>query len=222
MRILYHYPLCAFSRLIRIYLKEKELEHELIVEYPWNRKKTFSEYPLPSDIPTLVNKDGVVLEGWYAIIEHLEQAHKSSSFFGSASREKAEARRITQLFNEMFYMDVTKQIVFEKIMKKHTENRAPDSSCIRKGVAALKQYMERISWFADHRNWLAGNEMTVADMSAAAQISCVDYIGAIDWESYPLAKEWYARIKSRPSFKDILEDRVPAMPPPPHYADLDF
>ena len=75
MRTLYHYPLCAFSRLVRIYLKEKFLEHELVVEYPWNRKKVFSEYPLQSDIPTLVDKDGIVLEGWYAIIEHLEQIH---------------------------------------------------------------------------------------------------------------------------------------------------
>ena len=116
MRTLYHYPLCAFSRLVRIYLKEKFLEHELVVEYPWNRKKVFSEYPLLPDIPTLVDKDGIVLEGWYAIIEHLEQIHKTKSFFGGTFREKAETRRITQLFNEFFFMDVTKQIVFEKIM----------------------------------------------------------------------------------------------------------
>ena len=222
MRTLYHYPLCAFSRLVRIYLKEKFLEHELVVEYPWNRKKVFSEYPLQSDIPTLLDKDGIVLEGWYAIIEHLEQIHKTKSFFGGTFREKAEARRITQLFNEFFFMDVTRQILFEKIMKKHTENRAPDSSCIRKGTASLKSYMEHISWLADHRNWLAGNEITIADMAAAAQISCVDYTGTIDWEQYPIAKDWYVRIKSRPSFREILDDRVPDMPPAKHYANLDF
>ena len=82
--------------------------------------------------------------------------------------------------------------------------------------------MEHISWLADHRNWLAGNEITIADMAAAAQISCVDYTGTIDWEQYPIAKDWYVRIKSRPSFREILDDRVPDMPPAKHYANLDF
>lgn len=222
MRTLYHYPLDAFSRFVRIYLKERFLEHELVLELPWDRKKIFSEYSLQSDIPTLVDKDGTVLEGWYAIIEHLEQVYKTKSFLGTSLRERAETRRITQLFNEMFFMDVTKQIIFEKIFKKHTENRSPDSSCIRKGALALKTYMEHISWLADHRNWLAGNELTIADMAAAAQISCVDYVGSIEWEQFPLAKEWYVRIKSRPSFREILEDRVSDMPPSYNYANLDF
>lgn len=222
MRTLYHYPLCAFGRLVRLYLNEKFLEHNLVIEYPWNRKKVFSEYPLPTDLPVLVDKDGMVLEGWYAIIEHMEQTYKSKSFFGNTAREKAEVCRLMQLFNEMFYMDVTKQIVFEKIMKRHTENRAPDSMCIRKGTAALKTYMQHISWLADHRNWLAGNDMTLADIAAAAQVSCVDYTGTIDWEAYPLAKEWYSRIKSRPSFREILEDKVQEVPPASNYANLDF
>lgn len=203
-------------------MNEKSLEYEKVIERPWDRKNIFADHFLPSDLPVLVDKDGVVLEGWYAIIEHLEQNYKGKSFFGITLRERAETRRLAQFFNETFYMDVVKPITFEKIMKRHTESRSPDSSSIRKGTTALKTYMEHISWFADHRNWLAGTDMTIADVAAAAQVSCVDYTGTVDWEQFPVVKEWYARIKSRPSFREILEDKVSEVSPPAHYADLDF
>jgi glutathione S-transferase len=44
----------------------------------------------------------------------------------------------------------------------------------------------------------------------------------VPWDAHEPAKEWYARIKSRPSFRTILADHIPGVPPPAHYADLDF
>lgn len=222
MKILYHYPLCAFSRFVRIFLQEKLIEHELVIELPWKRKKIVSENHMMSDIPTLIENDGFALEGWYAIVENIEQSARSRSLLGNSQKEKAESRRITSLFNTMFYADVTKQIVFEKIIKKYISNKSPDSSSIRKGSSELKQYFDYISWLVDRRNWLAGNEFTIADISAAAQISCIDYVGSIEWEAYPIVKDWYVRIKSRPSFRDILQDRISDMTPPAHYQELDF
>ncbi|WP_165380283.1 hypothetical protein [Candidatus Finniella inopinata] len=48
------------------------------------------------------------------------------------------------------------------------------------------------------------------------------YLGDIPWESHLLAKEWYARIKSRPMFRNLLQDRASGLTPSAHYADLDF
>ena len=33
----------------------------------------------------------------------------------------------------------------------------------------------------DHRRWLAGDMLTIADFAAAAQLSCLDYVGDVDW-----------------------------------------
>ena len=52
--------------------------------------------------------------------------------------------------------------------------------------------------------------------------SALDYLGDVPWEEHEPAKEWYARVKSRPSFRPILADHIPGAPPPKHYADLDF
>jgi glutathione S-transferase len=202
-------------------LGEKLLECDLVHEIPWNRRRHFSEKHMLSDIPTLVDKDGHLLEGWYAIVEYLEQTYKAKPLLGQSQREKNESRRITSLFNELFFADVTKNIFAEKIIKRDM-NISPDSSVIRKAVAAVGTYMEHIAWLSDQRNWLAGDNLTLADISAAAHLSCLDYFGSVEWDDHPIVKNWYMRIKSRPSFRDILADRIPAIAPASHYQELDF
>jgi glutathione S-transferase len=64
--------------------------------------------------------------------------------------------------------------------------------------------------------------MSLADLSAAAHLSVTDYFGDIDWDRHPEARLWYAKIKSRPSFRDLLEDVVAGLAPSQHYTDLDF
>jgi glutathione S-transferase len=64
--------------------------------------------------------------------------------------------------------------------------------------------------------------MTLADFAAAAQLSVLDYSSDVDWDRHAVVKDWYAKIKSRPSFRGLLADQVAGFPPPPHYADLDF
>ncbi len=222
MRELYHYPLDAFGRIARIYLHEKKLEYQGVEEYPWNRKKLFSENHVFSDLPTLVEKDGTVLEGCYSIVEYVEQTYQSGSLLGNSLKEKAEVRRVSELFNVRFFADITNNIIFEKVIKKYVSKSSPDSASIRKGNSNIKKYFDYISWLTNRRNWLAGEEFSLADISAAAHISCLDYVASIEWESYPEVKDWYVRIKSRPSFRNILKDRITNVVPPAFYSELDF
>ena len=46
--------------------------------------------------------------------------------------------------------------------------------------------------------------------------------GDVPWQQFPAVREWYASIKSRPSFRPLLADQLPGFPPASHYADLDF
>lgn len=222
MRELYHYPLDAFGRIVRIYLQEKSLDYESIEEYPWDRKKIFSENHVFSDLPTLVENDRTILESAYVIVEYIEQIYRANSLMGTSVKSKLEARRISSLFNINFFTEVTYNIVFEKIIKRHVDKSSPDSACIRRGNNNIKKYFDYIAWLTNRRNWLAGDEFSLADISAAAHISCLDYIGSIEWEKYPEVKDWYVRIKSRPSFRDILRDRILNVSPPSYYPELDF
>lgn len=82
--------------------------------------------------------------------------------------------------------------------------------------------MEYIDYLADRNNYLAGKNLTLADLTVAAHLSIIDYLGDIPWNDYKNAKLWYAKIKSRPSFKDILKDNIRGISPSANYSNLDF
>jgi glutathione S-transferase len=93
---------------------------------------------------------------------------------------------------------------------------------VRAGHANIHVHLDYIGWLTDRRAWLAGEHFSLADIAAAAELSAVDYVGDVPWDAHERARDWYARVKSRPSFRPILGDHVPGAPPPKHYADLDF
>jgi glutathione S-transferase len=64
--------------------------------------------------------------------------------------------------------------------------------------------------------------LTLADLAAAAHLSAIDYLGDVPWDEDETAKNWYARIKSRPSFRTLLGETMAGLPPSPSYANLDF
>jgi glutathione S-transferase len=82
--------------------------------------------------------------------------------------------------------------------------------------------MKTIGQAAETNSNLTARECTLADLAVAAHLSALDYFGEIPWAEYPAAAEWYVRMKSRPSFRTLLSDRVPGQPPTATYAELDF
>jgi len=222
MRKLYHYWLCPFSRKIRILLAEKKLPFELVVIKPWENNSSFLPLNPEGLPPVLTDDDGKNIANAYAIAEYLDEVYFEPSFLGNTSTQRAEVRRLLAWFNEKFNAEVTHNLVYEKILKRKMGQGGPDSTVIRIGHANIHDHLEYISWLCDRRKWLAGDEFSLADISAAAHLSCIDYLGDAPWEKHPVAKLWYARVKSRPSFRDILGDVVPGVAVSPHYTNLDF
>ena len=222
MRKLYHYWLCPFSRKIRILLAEKKLSFELVVIKPWEPNSSFLSLNPEGLPPVLTDDDGKNIANAYSISEYVEEVYFEPSFLGKVSTQRAEVRRLVAWFDEKFNSEVTHNLVYEKVLRRKMGQGGPDSTAIRIGNANIHDHLEYISWLCDRRKWLAGNEFSLADISAAAHLSCIDYLGDVPWEKHSAAKLWYVRVKSRPSFRDILNDMVPALTPPVHYKDLDF
>jgi glutathione S-transferase len=119
---------------------------------------------------------------------------------------------------------VTHELLQERVYTRLQPSGAttPDVDFLRAIRTNLRYHMSYISYLADRRRWLAGEELSFADLAAAAQLSSVDYLGEVPWEEFAVAKVWYARLKSRRAFRTLLADRVPGALPVAHYADLDF
>ena len=222
MRILYHLPLSPFSRKIRLVLSEKRLPFELRVEKVWERRAEYLDLNPAGTVPTLIEDHGLVIPDSGVIGEYLEDAYPDTPLLGHTLADRIEVRRLVAWFDGKFALEVTRNLLGEKHMKRLAGRGNPDPAAMRTGYLALRYHMQYLGWLAETRKWLAGGALSLADFAAAAHLSSLDFIGDVDWTLSMPAKDWYARMKSRPSFRGLLADRVPGTTPPPHYADLDF
>jgi glutathione S-transferase len=225
VRKLYYYPLCPFSRTALLVLSEKRLDFSIEVTKFWEPEAIHKDLNSFGRLPILVDLNGSVIAGVYALCEYLEEAYDDRKLLGAEWKERAEARRIFQWIQDDFANDVTLGLMYEKDIKRHVSqglSSAPSSSELKRIKDVSIFYLKQLEWFIERRNWLAGDTLSLADLSAAAHVSVIDYLGSISWNQFPLAKDWYMRLKSRPSFKRLLTDRVPGLPPSSHYFNLDF
>ncbi len=222
MRTLYHLPLDPGCRLIRIVLGEKRLEVTLKTEQVWERRESFLELNPAGEVPVMLEDDGTSIAGAAVIAEYLDEAYPEPPLIGADPLDRAEVRRLAQWFSVKFAREVSGNLIEEKINKRFLKLGQPNASAIRAGLANIHYHLDYIAWLNERRRWLAGEVFSLADVSAAAHISAVDYLGDVPWDKHAGAKDWYARVKSRPSLRSILADLVAGATPPAHYADLDF
>ena len=221
MNRLYHYPLSPFCRKVRLSLAEKRIEVELVEERYWEQDADFLRRNPAGKVPVLKLGNRTMAES-AAICEYLEEAHPAPPLMPKDAESRYEVRRLVNWFDDKFHEEVTRKLMGERVFKKVMGGGYPDSANVKAGARAIKFHLDYMAWLLEQRRWLAGNEMSLADFAAAAQLSCLDYISDVDWHRSELVKDWYAKIKSRPAFRSILADQVPGFRPPPHYADLDF
>lgn len=222
MQTLYHLWLDPECRKIRLVLAEKGMEVNLITEEIWERREDFLALNPACEVPVLLTGEGHPLADSGAIAEFLEEVRPEPALLPGEAEDRAEIRRLVAWFDRKMARESTLPLIEERVMKRFLGMGEPDSHAIRAGLANLHIHLDYIGWLAERRSWLAGSEFSLADCAAGAHLSCLDYIGDVPWDEHPGAHDWYSRIKSRPSFRTLLSDLIPGLPPPKHYADLDF
>lgn len=221
MVLLIHHPVSAASRKIRLLMSEKKMLFILKEEEPWKLSEDVFKLNPAGELPIFLN-DGNVIVGDYPIAEYLEETVADTPLIFGNAMQKAEIRRLTDWFDKKFQREVYRNIVQEKVHKRFASGKAPDSQILKIGLNNLVFHLEYMEWLLERRQYLATDTISLADLSAAAQLSVVDYLGGVPWEDFKNAKLWYSKIKSRPSFKDILKDNIRGILPAKHYANLDF
>jgi glutathione S-transferase len=221
-RTLYHLPLSPFCRKVRLHMAEKQLAASLVEEAVWEGRAEFFDLNPAGDVPVLVEENGHTYCGAYAITEYLEEAYKLPPLLGDSATQRAEVRRLVQWFDEKFYDEVSRPILFEKVYRRLMQCGGPDTDLIRLAKESLGYHVEYLSELLTSRTWLAGEHFSLADIAAASHLSALDFLGDISWNQAQGIKEWYALVKSRPSFRSLLLDKVRGFFPPSYYANPDF
>ena len=232
MRRLHYMPLSPACRTVRVALMEKRLDFSLVPERGWDLPDEFFELNPEGTLPVLVEENGLAVPGALVIAEYLEEAYPAElllegegqrpSLFPGEAGDRVEIRRLAHWFEGKFAEEVSAPMVYEKIDRRFMGAGAPDMDVVRQALNTMRPHLTYLNFLVDERRWIAGDIFSFADVSAAAHLSVLDYMGDLPWFDFEAAKLWYARVKSRPSFRPLLADHIAGMPPPRHYADLDF
>ena len=214
MRRLVHLTLSPPSRLARLILGEKRLAFDPV-----------AAEDAQAHLPVFIDLDGTRSEGLWAVIDHLEGGDTGNALVPEDAALRSEVLRWLDWAMGPMNERATRKILYEKAAQRFTgapSAGAPDMNVIRQGREALRAVLPVIGKAAEQNGNLATRECTLADLAVAAQLSALDYFGEVPWMEFPQAGEWYVRMKSRPSFRSLLADRLPGQPPVMHYAELDF
>lgn len=204
-------------------LKEKGVKYTEVVERSWALSDEFLKLNPSADLPFLCDTEKKINIGHhYALTEYLDEAYPDRLLMGDSCIQKAQHRQLMVWFDEKFYADVFINVFFEKVFKRRFMQGTPEMSRIKQGLSFLTEYIEIIDYFSSKNSFLGGRSFSWVDISAAVQVSCLDYLGHIPWSKYSFAKEWYMKIKSRPSFRLFLTESFPGIQPAAHYPLLDF
>ena len=220
--LIYHYPLCPFCRLIRLAYYEKGIPHALLTEIPWERRPAFLEKNPLGTVPVIVEPDDYTLSESTAICAYLNEITPLPDLIGETPRGRAEVRRLWAWINTVFYGEVVKPILDERVYKGLQHKGEPDSNILHAARQNYKILMPYLDWIASRRSYLGGRHLSYADLALAAQLSVLDYLGELNWDKLPDIKTWYAKLKSRASFKSLLKDKIGGIMPAEGYTNLDF
>ena len=220
---LYQFPLCPFSRKVRLMLGEKGVAHELVRESPWLKRDEFVDMNPAGQTPVLVEAArGIILIDSNAICEYFEETVEKAPMIPGTAVNRAEVRRLVAWFDEKLYGEVVGPLLEERMRKRLVNRDPPDTKILREAMKVANAHLDYIDYLLDHRRWLGGPALTLADLTAAAHLSVADYLGGLDWRGHKQTVDWYAVMKSRPSFRPLLGERMEVIAPPPHYDKVDF
>jgi glutathione S-transferase len=230
MFTLFHHPFCPHSRFIRLALGEHGLDLRLVEERAWERREAFLALNPACATPVLISESQAAIPGAAIIAEYLDETHGAAMdarrLLPTTMGERIEVRRLMAWFNEKFFEEASNPLVTERIYKRFMSEGdgggAPAADVIRAAKANVRYHLAYIGWLARTRNFLAGDRLTYADLAAAAHLSAIDYLGDVPWVEDDAAKAWYARVKSRPSFRPLLSEWLAGVPASQTYVDLDF
>lgn len=203
----------------------KEIGIELIAENFWERRKEFIAMNPAGKVPVLFdNSNSAVVCDGAVIVEYIEEKHEDTrNFIGDSVAKRAEARRIQSWFDNKFFDEVGRYVLNERYFNRFLPgSKAPDSEILRIARSNLNVHLSYVEYLLESRKYLAGDQVTIADFSAASHLSVLDYFGDINWHHYSSVKDWYSLIKSHKVFSDILRDRIININPPEWYSKLDF
>lgn len=189
----------------------------------WKLLFLFNEFSIPFKINIELAESGLIfpiLDGYNSdfayIFENFEKFIETNS-------RKTMGFWI-QKIECVFIPEIVMPIRYERFIKPVVKREVSSLSVLKEKRLALKESLLDFSLHLQNNSYICGSTFSLIDITLASAIGVLDYFGEVVWKT-PEFKDlanWYAKIKSRPTFKDILNQRGQGISPHPKFSLLDF
>jgi glutathione S-transferase len=154
---LHQYPLCPFSRKVRLLLGEKGVPYSLVRENPWDQRDEFVHMNPAGRTPVMRDSErNITLSDSVAISEYIDETVPTNPMISGTAQYRAEIRRLVSWFDEQFYGDVTQPLLHERMKKRLIDRQPPEAKILREAMKLANGHLDYIDYLIDHRAWLAG------------------------------------------------------------------
>ena len=196
----------------------------------WKKSEAIFRLNPTGEVPILENKntsdryvDSFIIAEFLVSMYNGDNELLIGELLSKDENIKAEIRRIEMLFDKNFYYESAKCILEEKVYNSFLdEKKMINNKKYKIAQKNMEKYLGYVDYLLNTRDFTAKNTFSLADISIASQISSLDYLGEINWTKYQKVKDWYRVIKSKPSFRPILEDKIEGFKPSKNYNNIDF
>ncbi|KAB8265365.1 glutathione S-transferase [Aspergillus pseudonomiae] len=209
---LYGFPASTCTNRVRIVLAEKGLEAEFHpidlskgeqkAESYVNDLHPFGKVPVLQDTET-----GVQIFESRAITQYLSSKYSSQGTTLSPPESDLKAWALYQqaLSIEQAYFDpLVSQIAFEKVFKPRKGLGPTDEARVQVLFSQLTPTLEGYERVLSKHKYLAGDQVTLADLAHLPYGVFVEQFGFADLlPKYPHVQKWWGELKARESWKKI-------------------
>jgi glutathione S-transferase len=196
----------------------------LIEEKFWERRESFLRLSPIGTVPLLTYKSSLTIPHSGLIADHiLKHYGKKGELMPIEEKQEIKVKSLCIWFDEKFFNEVSKPFIYEKVIHTIKQDEMPDATVLNAGRYNLQIHFDFLEFLLSGGPFLAGENFTMADITASCHLSIVDYLSEVKWANVsPVIKDWYSIVKSKLAFKEILLDRIPNIKPSITYETLDF
>ena len=189
-----------YVRKVRIVMAEKRIDHELVVENPFDPASRVPDFNPLGKVPTLVMEDGGAVFDSRVIVEYLDTITPVNKLIPPSGRARVEVRCWEALGDGLCDAAVLSRL----------ESQRPEGE---RSTAWSKRQHDKIdlalasaSRGLAEKPWCAGNAYTLADIAIGVALGYLDFrFPAIAWrERHANLARLADKLAQRASFADTL------------------
>jgi glutathione S-transferase len=200
---LYMHPISTGARAVRLLIAESGIPcEEVLVDMTTgaHMQEPYASLNPNRLLPMLEDGDFRLTES-SAILKYLADKYDLACY-PKDLKQRAHVNEVMDWFNTQFYRDYGYGLVYSQILPQHRRRSdEAHAAVIEWGQTGAKKWLALLDehWIGPDKQYLCGNEPTIADYFGSAVVSVGEGIGC-DFASYPNTRRWLGNMKKLKSW----------------------